>query len=1134
LGLLSCGKPERDIQDVTPPVTTVVPAGGIFAARPAIVQLASEEGATIHYRWNSAAEQRYTEPIAMPATEAPTHTLQVWAEDAAGNREPPHREYYVIDTEVPPIELLSHNPDVMGGRDRYTLRWRSTAAPATYRVSVTSSGWGIGKTLATGEVAPNREAQVILQGTDFYDGDNRLWLRVTNGAGHTAAISHPLLVHHQAAATQVWPPGGVFGTPQTVSLRTTRPAAIFYTTDGSEPKPVDAQRYRQPFMIEHTATLRFWSEDIYGNREVAQQVQFDMRDNAATLQLLTPLPPAISGTASLELQWQSDRDGAYDITLRHQHDANRQRTVLQGAVTKDQAVQSLIANHFLSPGAWFIELRLRPDNGEPGYLRIPVQVRFRDHFATADYIDAEGSTARVETESQRVELPLGPRSLAMYRTRGRGYHVTVRDTLAYLANGQSGLQIVNVANPQAPQQQAGFDAQGKAGALALYETYIYMAAAGSGIVIFDVSNPQAPIPIAITPVHGGAADISIAAPYAYVGTKSGTLVIFDLTEPLQPRQVSQIEVPGRIVDLAVHDGMVYLACLDQGLVIVDARDPKQPRQRYQWPTKQAATGVATDGTNVFIAANTLEVIDVTNRAAPTRKFTHYLQSTYGVALQPPYVLAASGTNGVQVVRTAEQGTVASLPSGHYAARLSIAAALALLADTRGGMQILDLTPPGPPRLRATLRDIGTIVDVVHGGDLAYLANDDEGSSLIVADISNPDAPRVIGRYHSDATVDVAIWDRWAITGDSAGRLQLLELMSGLHPRLRHTLSLTEKIQRLALRPPYVFVASDLAGVHVVEILPQGKLHYHTTVGVSKAITEQEEPERLGRALDIALDGNDAYVASVEGGIDIFDIRHPLQPRRKTGYRHADTKGDHLIRLALAPHHLYAIDYKRGIEIFQRAANGTLTRLQGLQVPSGAPWGLTTAGPYLVVTTLLNDLYMYDVSTPAQPNLLSQSPYGGSAVVAKDDLLYIAVRGHRGVPGGMRLVEGFSTISGKAYLSLKTRGVVALPGPQPDTYRVPRAFTYHSPSTVVSSALSSVEVNVASARLQVQDYWGASGYIQYALSNDGGAQWHDVEPGTWFSFPQPGWDLRWRATLATANVVHTPVLDRITIEVAILK
>jgi hypothetical protein len=1132
-GLYGCGGPERDHQDVTPPVTTVVPAGGIFAQRPSTVRLTSEDGATIYYRWNGGSEKRYTEPIAMPATDAPTHTLQVWAEDAAGNREEPHREYYVSNTEAPPVEWLGPNPEVMGGGDHDTLRWRSTAAPATYRVAVTSSGWGSGKTLAMGDVTPDREQHVTLRGTDLYDGDNRLWLRVTNAAGQTAALSCLLRVYRRAATTRVWPPGGVFGMPQTVSLRTPRPATIFYTTDGSEPKPDKAQRYRQPFTLEHTTTLRFWSEDTYGNREAAQQVQFDIRDNAATLRLLAPVPPAINGAVPLVLQWQSDRDGAYEVTLRHPHDDDRQRIVQQGSVTRNQVVQSRIPNHFLSPGAWVIELRVRPNTGEPGYLRIPIQVFFRDTFANTDYINAEASTARVQTARQHVELPLGPRSLAMYRTRGHSHNVTVRDTLAYVANGKAGLQIVDVANPQSLQSAGGFYAQGKATALAVYKQYVYMAAAGSGVIIFDVSNPQAPIPIATTPVRGAAADISIVPPYAYVGTKSGTLLIFDLTEPLQPRRVGHLEVPGRIVDLAVHDGMVYLACLDQGLIIVDARDPQQPRQLYQWPTRQAATGVATDGTDVFIAADTLEVLDVTHPEAPTHKFTHYLQSTYGVALYPPYVLAASGTNGVQVVRMTERGVVATLPSGHYAARLSLAGQTALLADTRGGLQILDLTPPGPPRLRATLHDIGAIVDVVHDGDLAYLANDDEGSSLVVVDISNADAPRVMGRYNSDATVDVALWDRWAITGDSAGNLQLLDLQSGPRPMLKDTLTLTpdQKIHRLALRPPYVFVASDAAGVHVVDILPQGKLRYHTTVAVSKAITDKDEKARPGRALDIALDGDDAYVASVEGGIDIFDIHDPLHPRRQAGYQHADKKGDHIIRLALAPHLFYAIDYKRGIEIFQRDANGMLTRLHGFQVPSGAPWGLTVVGPYLAVTTLLNDLYMYDVGTPTQPNLLSQSPYGGSAVVAKDDMLYIAVRGRRGVPGGLRLVEGFSTISGKAYRPLKARGVAALPGAQPGTYRVPRAYTYHSPSTVVSTAVSTADINVVSARLQVRDYWGTSGRLQYALSNNGGEQWYGVEPGVWFPFPQPGRDLRWRATLSTADVVHTPILDQVTIEVA---
>lgn len=1131
LGLYGCGAPERDITDVIPPTTSVVPAGGIYSQPPATLQLTSEDGATIYYRWADEAEKRYTDPIAFPTTQAPMHTLQVWAEDASGNREQPHREHYAIDTNVPHVELLGLNADVMGGGDTNTLRWRSAAAPATYRVSVTSSGWAAGKTLATGDITPNQEQYVTLQGTDLYDGDNRLWLRVTNDAGQTAAMSRYLRVHRQAATTQTWPPGGVFGTPQTVSLRAVRPATIFYTTDGSEPTPAAATRYHQPFTLQQSTTLRFFSEDAYGNREAVRQVQFEMLDSAATLQLLTPVPPAISSATSLVLQWQSDRDGAYDVILRHQHHNDWQRTVQQGAVTKGKAVQSLIANYFLSPGAWLIELRVRPDTGVPGYLRIPVQVFFRDTFENPNYLDAEATTAQVQAAPPHVALSLGPRSLSMFRTRGRSHHVTVRDTYAYVANGQGGLQIVDVAKPESPQRAGGFYAHGTATALDLHQGYVYMAAAGSGILIFDVSNPAAPIPVASTPVRGGAADIRIVSPYAYVGTKSGTLVIFDLTEPLHPRPVSHLNVAGRIVDLAVHAGMVYLACLDQGMVIVDARAPHQPQQLHRWPTRQAATGVATDGTDVFVAADSLEVLDVTNPEAPTRKFSHYLKSAYGVALYPPYALAASGTNGVQVVRLTERGIAATLPSNHYAARLSIAGQTALVADTRGGLQILDLSPPGPPRLRAALTAIGTIVDVVHDENLAYLANDDRGSGLVVVDLRVPEAPRVIGRYYAEATVDVGIWDRWAITGDAAAQLQLLDLKAGSQPELKHTLTLNQKIHRLALRPPYALVASDAAGVHVVEIRPQGKLRYHTTVGVSKAITDKDEDERPGRALDIAIDGDNAYVAAVEGGIDVFDISNPLQPRHKAGYRHADQKGDHIIRLALAPERLYAIDNQRGIQILQRAANGTLTWLHSMQVPSGAPWGLTAAGPYLAVTTLLNAFYMYDVGTPTQPTLLSEVPYGGSAITVKDDVFYIAVRGRSGVPGGLRLVEGFSTISGKAYRPLKARGVAALPGAQPDTYRVPRAYTYHAPSTVVSTAVSSAEIGLAAARLHVQDYWGVAGRIQYALSNNGGQQWHDVEPGTWFQFPQPGQDLRWRATLETADVVHTPALEQVTIDAA---
>ena len=71
--------------------------------------------------------------------------------------------------------------------------------------------------------------------------------------------------------------------------------------------------------------------------------------------------------------------------------------------------------------------------------------------------------------------------------------------------------------------------------------------------------------------------------------------------------------------------------------------------------------------------------------------------------------------------------------------------------------------------------------------------------------------------------------------------------------------------------------------------------------------------------------------------------------------------------------------------------------------------------------------------------------------------------------------------------------------------------------------------IHAAVLQVQDFWGPSGRISYELSNDGGTHWHPVEPGERYHFPQPGTDLRWRATLVSTDLLTTPVLETIRID-----
>jgi hypothetical protein len=275
----------------------------------------------------------------------------------------------------------------------------------------------------------------------------------------------------------------------------------------------------------------------------------------------------------------------------------------------------------------------------------------------------------------------------------------------------------------------------------------------------------------------------------------------------------------------------------------------------------------------------------------------------------------------------------------------------------------------------------------------------------------------------------------------------------------------------------------------------------------------------------------AYIAAMEGGIQEVDCRIPLQPVPRAQYRHHDGAGDQIIRLLADQQHLYAIDSQRGLQLLTRPAPGQL-RLQGSFVaPEGALWALTMRWPYLFVTTVLNSLYVLDVTTPAEPRLLSTAPYGGADIYDVGRTLYMALRGRRREPGGLRLVDAFTTVPHAMVPHLQARGVMTLPSADPETHLVNRAYTFNAPGVVQSLALSPPDVPIYAAVLQVQDFWGPTGRIAYELSNDGGMHWYPVEPGERYHFPQPGTDLRWRATLASTDLLTTPVLETIRIDYA---
>lgn len=1117
LCLIGCQAVEPGVPDVVPPHTLALPAGGIYPALPSQIRLLTEADATIYYYWNNESEQQYTGRIAIPRQPSQQMTLHFWAQDRAGNREPLRREHYVLQPDVAPVEMLDLDRPELGPTDTAMLRWRSMANAGTYEIAVTQSGWGTGRLLAEGRFEPGVEQQTPLAAKMLFPGENRLWLRVRNAAAQVGATSRLITRHVRAPTTRAWPGGGVFGAPQTVHLLSERPATIYYTTDGSEPTP-DAIRYTDPIRIEQMTQLRYFSVDAYGNRESPQQGEYDVRRQAPSITLLTLSGYVLPSATPLTFTWRSDTAGRYSVLLTHPRQ-RREITVQQGEVRRKQEVQSSIATNFFSFGDWRVQIRVTPDHGEAGELSFSVRVPYREAFTDSRFLASDATSANWDAAQSHVRLGRGPHLLATYDTRSRSRQVMLHGQHAYLANGKGGLHIVEVAEPQRPRRVGVFYPHGKPVAVAKQGHYAYLAAGASGISVLDVSRPASPTLVATLSLPGGVTDVNIAPPLMYVGTKRGVLYIFDLSTPLQPRPVGQVTVEGPIIDIGVADGVAYLACLSHGVNIVDVRTPSQPRLVGHWPTRKAATGIALQRQRAYVAAGDLEVLDIQRPEAPVLRRSVRMSGAYGAALWPPHALVAAGTDGIHAVPiNGSDFKYQSFPTAHYAARFAMTDNHLLVADTRGGLRLFDMSQPDRPRLLSVLDDIGAIVDVAVDGTLAYLADDRYGSGLVVVDLSSPTAPRVVGRYHNELTTDVVVKGDLALVSDAAGVLQVVDAKRPSRPKLLSSLKLPGKPHRVVFLPPsYALIASDAAGVHVVDIRQPAAPMLVTTVSID------------GRALDLAVANGVAYVAAAQGGIEAIDLQIPSQPKRLVTYHHQDGEGDRIIRLIVDGQTVYAIDGGRGLQILAMTGNGSLQLRGQANIPKGAPWALTTVGPYVFVTTLLNALYVFDATNLSQPHLISTAPYGGAGIIADGRHLYIAVRGSRGTPGGLRIVEAFAAVSEAEMRALRRLGIASMAGERPDQLVVNRAYVFNTPGVVQSTGLSFADGAVREALLRVEDFWPRQGRIDYSLSNDGGATWQTALPGQPIRFAKAGADLRWRAALRSAVPTLTPLLQVIWVD-----
>jgi hypothetical protein len=281
-----------------------------------------------------------------------------------------------------------------------------------------------------------------------------------------------------------------------------------------------------------------------------------------------------------------------------------------------------------------------------------------------------------------------PATSLWYGSPGWTYGVTVVDGYAYVADYDGGLQILDVADPSSPlaasyhspsdkdyaKNRVGwYRMSGQAQDVEVVGNYAFVAAGEAGLQIVDLTKSAPPVPW-IPAGTGKACNVDVAGGIAYVADGSGGLHVIDVSNPDHPSLLG-----------------IYDKALTHNQALRDVQD------------------VAVVGTIAYVAdgADGLTIVDLSHLSSPSSRDVHSC--------------ALGGSSGFATGLTVISDTSSWVPAGR----------LALVADGRGGLQIVNVSDPAKPlAVGGQVTPGWACNDVAISGGLVYVADDTGGIRVL--------------------------------------------------------------------------------------------------------------------------------------------------------------------------------------------------------------------------------------------------------------------------------------------------------------------------------------------------------------------------------------------------------------------
>ncbi len=417
---------------------------------------------------------------------------------------------------------------------------------------------------------------------------------------------------------------------------------------------------------------------------------------------------------------------------------------------------------------------------EQGHVFFPdgyaLDVEVSGHLA---YVAAQWGGLKVVDVSD----PLLPVKVGEYVTHpGEACFVDVAGANAYVSTFKGGLYVLDVATPSAPALVGTFKAAGDTISyygVAAEGRYAYLGiSAGApvpqsnGIAVVDLIQPSQPVSVTWQSLPERAWRVNLAGPHAYVSDAGRGMRVLDLSAPAAPREVAAVESVGTVKEIAPQGTRVLLTESKTGgdvlsyasLRLLDVSDPTNPKTEavlkqdlYLDRSLSVPRAVGIEGRYGYgVGEGWLEIWDLDSAGGPAL-LSHLADDRlkprdhelFAVSKGYLYVGVEETHAGAVRVLTIDAthpeapGVMGISRSFGYATSLTVDEDYVYIAG-QDGVQVLDVVNAPDPQERGLLTRFG--------GRLAAGAQRLYGSSagtLRIADVSNPDAPRLLTEFSDE-------------------------------------------------------------------------------------------------------------------------------------------------------------------------------------------------------------------------------------------------------------------------------------------------------------------------------------------------------------------------------------------------